>query len=238
MGKYFGVKLGVDGDELTGELMDDENDGPPNFYVYCHYDKDGTVFYIGKGTGQRAWSKDRHSIWHKYVDERLNGEYTVGIVEDELTENEAYQLEAELIEEYGENLVNWVNPARGFDDDALDRYHELRGANLKLVMETKGIEKERPSEAIETYYRALAAMREYESLETETGLVAELTQENKSGDVEILDRITLLLVRQKRYQEAHEVMRKYFEDFPRAAEMTVGKRVRKRVTNGEGKSNG
>ena len=42
------------------------------FYVYAHRDNKGAIFYIGKGTGKRAWSQDRHPVWHRYVKERLN----------------------------------------------------------------------------------------------------------------------------------------------------------------------
>lgn len=33
---------------------------PRRFYVYAHEDKSGNIFYVGKGTGRRAWSPDRH----------------------------------------------------------------------------------------------------------------------------------------------------------------------------------
>jgi len=40
------------------------------------------------GTGKRAWSRDRHLLWHKYVDQ-LGGAYEVRIVSDGMLEHEA-----------------------------------------------------------------------------------------------------------------------------------------------------
>ena len=42
------------------------------YYIYFHYrkDKPGHVFYIGSGSGQRAYdkySKSRNNLWHKIV---------------------------------------------------------------------------------------------------------------------------------------------------------------------------
>lgn len=72
-----------------------------DFYVYVHRDTAGNLFYVGKGTGQRAWSKSRHKIWHKYVDDRLGGRYEVEIYRDNLSEIEAERIEEDLIERYG-----------------------------------------------------------------------------------------------------------------------------------------
>jgi hypothetical protein len=58
-----------------------------NFYVYSHFDKNGNCFYIGKGTGRRAWSKDRHSVWVYYIEKCLLNEYTVKIIKDGLSED-------------------------------------------------------------------------------------------------------------------------------------------------------
>jgi len=80
--------------------------GRRDFYVYVHRDRNGQVFYVGKGTGRRAWSKDRNALWHRYVETRSGGEYTVEILREGLPEREAEQFESELIMEHGEHLVN------------------------------------------------------------------------------------------------------------------------------------
>ena len=40
---------------------------PRGSYVYGHVDANGVLFYVGNGTGRRAWSDDRHHLWHRYV---------------------------------------------------------------------------------------------------------------------------------------------------------------------------
>lgn len=76
------------------------------YYTYTHSDAKGNVFYVGKGTKDRAWKAERNNDWKNKV-KSLNNKYFVEIVYDELTEEEALDCEALLIELYGfENLTN------------------------------------------------------------------------------------------------------------------------------------
>ncbi len=82
-------------------------------YVYGHYKADtGDLFYIGKGTGDRAWSnRKRNKHWRHTVNKHG---YVVKILEDNLTEELAYVKEKQLIEEVGlENLTNMTDGGRG-----------------------------------------------------------------------------------------------------------------------------
>jgi hypothetical protein len=78
----------------------------PRFYVYLHKRKDGSVFYVGKGSYNRAYvSKARNQHWQNVVNK--NGGFEVEIIADNLKEQEAFSLEAETIKLYGiDNLVN------------------------------------------------------------------------------------------------------------------------------------
>lgn len=69
-----------------------------SYYVYEHIRNDNqTVFYVGKGHGNRAWVKHRN----KKHDEIANSiGMTVRIVMENLTEEQAYQEEYNLIAEY------------------------------------------------------------------------------------------------------------------------------------------
>jgi len=85
---------------------------PSLYYIYFHIcQTTGQTFYIGKGTGYRAYKKDTRSIkWKAYVAE--NG-YDVFIFKAGLTEDEALRLEDKLIKIHKEFgfLVNVVGVA-------------------------------------------------------------------------------------------------------------------------------
>lgn len=201
-----------------------------DYYVYFHRDKAGNIFYVGKGTKRRADSLDRHPAWKKYVAERLLDEYTVEIHADGLTEDRAESLEWSLICEYGEQLINWINPGRNFDYQALERFHALREKNRTFVASTKQYEVDDTEHAVERYAQALKAMREYEAITLERGLVAEMKIGPNWGDPNILDRLTLCLAKLGRYSEAIAVAEEYFRDFPKVLDLTAGKRILARVT--------
>jgi hypothetical protein len=78
------------------------NDNFRTFYVYQHRRNDTeTVFYIGKGSGNRAWddhgSRYQNRIWKGCA---KHG-YTVEVVCDRLDEKHALHLEAMLIQFHG-----------------------------------------------------------------------------------------------------------------------------------------
>ncbi len=196
-----------------------------DFYVYFHRDEADNIFYIGKGTDRRAWSNDRHPAWHKYVSQHLGGKYKVEIHRDGLTESEAESLEARLISECGEQLVNWINPGRQFDLDALAEYHRARDANRQFVTETKAIEATNLACAVDRYRTALQRMREYESMTLERGLIAELAVGPDWGDPNILNRLTLCLQKLGLHRDLLEEVDRYFAEFPSARSMSIGKQV-------------
>jgi hypothetical protein len=77
-----------------------------DFYVYVHRRAtDGTVFYVGKGTGNRAYANQgRSRYWRNIVSKHG---YTVQIVQTGMQEWWAFEIERELISSYGrENLCN------------------------------------------------------------------------------------------------------------------------------------
>lgn len=200
-----------------------------DYYVYFHRDSFGRIFYVGKGSGKRAWSKDRHPAWKKYVADRLNGCYTVEIYCDSLTEAEAESLENSLIVKYGKELINWMNPGRAFDYEALDQYHKLRDENRYYIEQTRPLEKSDIVQAVTRYRIALNSMREYEAITTERGLVSEMNVGPNWGDPNILDRLMLCLIKLNRPSEAICEAEKYFEDFPSALNLAIGKRIKARL---------
>lgn len=73
------------------------------FYVYTYLREDGTPYYVGKGSGERAYKKWGKGIKPPKDDSRII------IVADNLEEEQAFKLERELIAEYGrKDLANGI----------------------------------------------------------------------------------------------------------------------------------
>ncbi len=72
------------------------------YYVYVHKDPEtGAVFYVGKGHGRRAWQRaGRHQLWLGNTRD-LKGLWDVELVHTDLSEIEAFELEARLVKEHG-----------------------------------------------------------------------------------------------------------------------------------------
>lgn len=55
--------------DLAAVSIGDQVKGRRSFYVYLHKTMSGRVFYVGKGTGNRAWSRTkRHRLWVAYIE--------------------------------------------------------------------------------------------------------------------------------------------------------------------------
>ncbi len=85
------------------------------FYVYVHRkSSDGSIFYVGKGTGNRAYVKTKRSKYWNNVVNKYG--YTVEIIQNYLPEWLAFELETYLIAEYrllGYNLCNLTEGGEG-----------------------------------------------------------------------------------------------------------------------------
>jgi hypothetical protein len=85
------------------------------YYVYQYVREDGTPYYIGKGTKQRAWEKHKRA---NGSDMRPKDRDRIQILKNNLTEQEAWDLETELISKYGKLteggiLANIADGGRG-----------------------------------------------------------------------------------------------------------------------------
>lgn len=76
------------------------------FYVYVHRRAtDGHVFYVGKGKNDRAWNSSNRSKYWKNIASKHG--HQVEIVINGMLEEDAFQLERDLIAFYGrKNLAN------------------------------------------------------------------------------------------------------------------------------------
>jgi len=145
------------------------------------------------------------------------------------------------IEFFRKLLVNWINFGRKTDFDAHDRYHALRDKNRKLAAEAREQEKSNLAKAIDMYFQALPNIEAYATIQAEGGLVGMLIDEERQefgirGDSEILDRLSLCLVRAGRGSEALTVASQYFERYRADQSLSAAERIKKRV--GKAAANG
>lgn len=231
----LGISIGLQTSTLEAKLQGTPNQtAPVGYYVYGHYSVDGQLFYVGKGTGRRAWSADRHPLWDRYVNSRLLGKYCVRILVDGLSAEQAEELEAEVIAKNSDVLVNLQNMGRPTDFQLLDRYHALRNANRRLIQETKIIESVDLNSAIESYQKAIEKIAEYAFLDFERGLVGQLLREEadelgRAGEIEALDRMTRCLVKAGRVSEAEAQMATYFGRYKRDLSLKSSEKIKKRI---------
>ena len=93
------------------ELMNENEDR--RFYIYVHIRLDNnTVFYVGKGTKNRAYDLDRGDF-HNGVRDKYG--CRVEIIKDNLTESQAFRLESKMIKYYVLTL-GYGAPIEGYDD--------------------------------------------------------------------------------------------------------------------------
>ena len=112
--------------EIGAGASVDQRCKPGKFYVYTHKDKDGTVFYVGKGTGDRAYSRDRSPEWIEYLDKRSGGKFTVEIVRDGISEEDALEIEDAVTKMHGVTIINRMNPHAPCDTTKFRAYCEAQ----------------------------------------------------------------------------------------------------------------
>ena len=234
----LGIEFALHENDATGPLepaADADQKHPRQYYVYAHLDSSGQVFYIGKGTGRRAWSTDRHPLWSRYVKNHLNGEYQVKILQDNLSAEDVEKVEAAWIAQCSDTVVNWFNMGRDTDFEALDKRYSLRAANRSFIQQAKAIEKHDIEKATSMYIQAVEAIQCYAFIACEKGLVGQLLEAEAAelgvcGEINALDRLTICLIKLGRPEEAVQRTDNYFALYRRDLQFGVAKRITKRVS--------
>jgi hypothetical protein len=163
-----------------------------------------------------------------------NGEFNVLILQDDLSPEEAEELEAEWIAQESETLANWISSGRKVDFAKLDEFHKLRDSNRNLIAKAKATEKTDLEAAVAMYSTAISSIDAYAQIEYESGLVGELMREGlaatgRFGEVAAIDRLSLCLVRLGRVEEAARHVQSYFEKFAGDLRSAASERIKKRL---------
>jgi len=109
----------------------------------------------------------------------------------------------------------------------LDEYWAIRRASDELSAAAKASERVNPDRAVEQYRQALAKSIEAETLSTTRAIFPGDDPDNRH--VNVLDRLTLCLIRRSRIAEASDDVVGYFARFPTVKSTKVGVAILKRI---------
>lgn len=223
--------------EMNYRNDDYEQSGFKKHYVYVHKDINGDVFYVGEGRDKRAWSVNtRHFYWCMYIMTRSNNKIEVEIIKDKLSKEQAEEIEYEYMLSNVEHLVNWVNMGRKSDWVLCDRYRKMKNETKDVVVKAKEIEKTNLDKSIAMYIYAFNKVKEYAYLDCfdKSGILRELQLEETNdmgyeGELVVLDRMTLCLIKRKKTIEAYSVAMEYYELFRRDLLKKLSEKIHDRI---------
>lgn len=191
---------------------------PGRFYVYTHKDKNGVVFYVGKGTGDRAHSSDRPAEWHEYVEKRSDGKFSIEIVRDGISEEDALEIEDAVMKVHGGTIVNRANPHAPYDLSKFHAYCEAQksfGAALRRAIDlqkAKQFERAIPEfEAAYALHSEMVRNADYD-LGARRGLSSTAFTYHPSST--LVDGYSLVLSKTGRNRELIAFAEQYFRDYP------------------------
>lgn len=119
------------------------------YYLYCHRRKDdNSIFYIGKGSGKRAWTRQGRNIYWKRVAEKAG--FEVEILYHDLQEEEAFILEKDFIrnlKEFGCKLSNITDGGEGASGVKMSEETKLKLSKARTGIKLPLSAKEKLSKA-------------------------------------------------------------------------------------------
>jgi hypothetical protein len=142
------------------------------------------------------------------------------------------------MDQENEGLINLQNMARRIDLDALSRRDELMARNKSLLTEAKALENTDLEKAIALYREAFTLLKRFAGISIETGLYAKVLAEEVAangpiGQVSLLDRLTLCLLRAGKIDDARRCADEYFAMFKSERNLATAERIEKRLSKTE-----
>jgi hypothetical protein len=107
---------------------------PKQFYVYFHCKPDGTIFYVGKGSGNRAYDMHSRSYFHKNTITKYGKENIKIEIQPCIDEQEAFELEILCIQSLREDGIKLCNFSIGGEGSVGHRMSAEEKQKLKERM--------------------------------------------------------------------------------------------------------
>lgn len=187
---------------------------PGRYYVYVHKGLDGTVFYVGKGTGDRAFSKDRQPEWLYYVEKILNKQYNVEIVEEGISEEDALRIEESLLAEHAATVINRQNMYAPVDSRKLINYSDTIRTYSDTLRSAQILDKEgNYKEAIEKYETAYNHYTKAMSLNDYDQGARRLLPKERIAPTQLADSYSKCLAKQGLHKQVVMFYKRFFSDF-------------------------
>lgn len=219
----------------------DDND-LDDYAVYGHFNQAGECFYVRTVRDEQSPLPDKDNLWQFYTEHILAGKYEVELLEDEITFKKALSVKDKLLKKYKKTALNRVNQWRSVKHREIEKHRALTEQFDALIASGKLIEKERPDEALAGYRKALAVEEDSLDLVLEEGLFGEVAQTYGKAQrcnrlVTAVDRITMVLCREKRYDEAIAAADDLFTRYPGANKFSGAAKIQNRIAKAKEKAN-
>lgn len=252
----FGIKVREDAHRAFGDvertifLWDAINRGKhpdssaprpdPNaleYGLYGHYTQEGALFYVWTARDGEPTSPNSDYVWSEYVSNHLQGRYEVRSIRSGLTRDHAIGLKDQFLSKHASTLVNRANPYRKPLRESQEHYERLKASSTDHRRKGKELESSDPQASIDHYIAALSELNTYAEIVIEEGLFGQFMQEmnrqSHGGEaIKILDRISLVLCKVKRFEEADAIAKEVFQKYPMASATKTSDAILKRIRRG------
>jgi DNA polymerase III epsilon subunit family exonuclease len=217
-----------------------EDDDGCECAVYGHFNEAGECFYVRTVNDGQSEIPDKDRLWSFYTERMLGGQYEVRMLEDELSFTKALAYKEKVLKEHAKTLLNRTNPWRKYNAQAQGRYRELKAQVERSIESGRFAEDANSNEALAIYWQALKFGEEKLDLLLEDGLFGEVDRAYRKIHrcnclLKALDRLTLVLCRERRYDEAAVAANDIFARYPGADSLAGAGKIRNRIAKGMSK---
>ena len=164
----------------------------------------------------------------------MGGEFTVKLIRENMRGWEAGEYKDSLLKLHSETLLNRQNSHRETDYSQLTKFHALRDANRNQIKKAISLEKTNPETAISLLMNSIDRLDEYAFMKLEGGffghVIADMAKEQGfKGELDALDRLSLLICKQGHGQEAKKITEQYFVKFKADEQLKKAEAIHNRV---------